>query len=198
MTESGLVGVPDPSGLFLSDRRRGVAGSVVVPTIEGYRPLLVEIQALVTGRNIPTPRRSAQGVDPGRLAMLLAVLEERAAVSTGGSDVYALAAGGVRVLEPGADLAIALAVASATAGIALADDLVVCAEVGLGGELRHPARLGRRLAEAARLGFTRAVVPAGGPEPPAGLTVTGVSSLADAVMAVLHPAERTVARRRIA
>jgi DNA repair protein RadA/Sms len=130
--------------------------------------------------------------------MLLAVLEERAAVSTGGADVYALAAGGVKVLEPGADLAIALAVASASAGIALADDVVVCAEVGLGGELRHPARLGRRLAEAARLGFTRAVVPAGGPEPPSGLAVTAVSTLADAVMAVLHPAERTVARRRIA
>ena len=189
MTEAGLVGVPDPSGLFLSDRRRGVPGSVVVPTMEGHRPLLVEVQALVTRTELATPRRSAQGLDAGRVAMLLAVLEERAAISTGRSDVYALAAGGVRVVEPGADLAIALAVTSTVSGVALADDLVVCAEVGLGGELRHPARLGRRLAEAARLGFTRAIVPTGSPDPPAGLHLTAVGTLADAVMSVLHPAE---------
>ncbi|HSL57517.1 MAG TPA: DNA repair protein RadA, partial [Acidimicrobiales bacterium] len=185
MGEVGLRGVDDPSELFLADRRPGIAGSVVVPTLEGHRPLLVEMQALV-GPGVPgSPRRSAQGVDGGRLAFLLAVLERRVAVSLAGVDVYALAVGGVRVVEPGADLALALAVASAALDRALPADLVAVGEVGLGGELRQAARTPRRLAEAARLGFGLAVVPASAPEPPAGIEVLRATSLTEAVARLL-------------
>ncbi len=114
MTDTGLSPVPDASGLFLADRRPGVSGSVVVPTIEGHRPLLVEIQALVVPSSLPSPRRSAQGVDSGRLSLLLAVLDRRAGIGVDKADVYALAVGGVVVREPGADLGLALAIASAS------------------------------------------------------------------------------------
>ena len=181
MTGSGLLGVPDPSGLFLSDRRRGVPGSVVVPTLDGSRPLLVEIQALVTGSELGNPRRSAQGVDSGRLNMILAVLEERASISVAKHDVYALAAGGLRVTEPGADLALALAVVSAATDTPVAEGVVVCAELGLGGELRQVSRLDRRLAEAARLGFTTALVAPDGPDPVPGLRSVAAATLAEAV-----------------
>ena len=162
MREEGLAGLPDPSGLFLGDRRPGVCGSVVVPTMEGSRPLLVELQALVTVSALPSPRRSAQGLDGGRLSMLVAVLQQCLALPLADHDIYALAVGGVRVVEPAADLAVVLAVASSLADRPRAD-LVACGEVGLGGELRQVAHTPRRLAEAARLGFTRAVLPAVGP-----------------------------------
>ena len=184
MTEDGLIGVPDPSRLFLADRRKGVSGSVVVPTMEGHRPLLVELQALVTRSPLASPRRSSQGVDSGRLALLLAVLAERAGFSFAEADVYALAVGGVKVIEPAADLGIALALASALAGQPLPADLVVCGEVGLGGELRQVSHCDRRLAEAARLGFTRAIVPRLAPEPPEGISVIRVGTLADAIEAI--------------
>ncbi|MCU1461132.1 MAG: radA [Acidimicrobiales bacterium] len=192
MGEAGLVGVPDAGGLFLADRRAGVAGSVVVPTMEGHRPLLVELQALVAGTAIPMPRRSAQGLDGGRLALLLAVLEERVELRAfAKADVYVSVVGGVRVTEPGADLAIGLALASAASGVPLPDELVACGEVGLGGELRQVAHMPRRLAEASRLGFTRALVPASAPDPPAGIAVTRVATLAEAVAATrLSPAVR--------
>ncbi|HZB71376.1 MAG TPA: DNA repair protein RadA, partial [Acidimicrobiales bacterium] len=156
MTDRGLVGVPDPSGLFLADRHEGVAGSVVVPTVEGHRPLLVEVQALATESTLAMPRRTALGLDGGRLALLLAVLDRRAGLRFGKLDVHASAVGGVKLLEPGADLALALALASSLTGVAVGDDLVACGEVGLGGELRQVAATPRRLAEAARLGFRRA------------------------------------------
>ena len=181
MTDRGMLGVPDPSGLFLSDRRRGVPGSVVVPTLDGNRPLLVEIQALVTGSDLGNPRRSAQGVDSGRLNMVLAVLQERAGISVAKSDVYALAAGGLRVTEPGADLALALAVVSASIDVPLDEGVVVCAELGLGGELRQVARLDRRLAEAARLGFGLALVAPDSPAAPPGLHTIEAATIADAV-----------------
>ena len=184
MTEEGLIGVPDPSRLFLADRRKGVSGSVVVPTMEGHRPLLVELQALVTKSPLASPRRSSQGVDSGRLSLLLAVLAERAAFSFADSDVYALAVGGVKVAEPAADLGLALALASALASQPLPADLVVCGEVGLGGELRQVSHCDRRLAEAARLGFTRALVPRLAPDPPAGITAIRVGTLADAIAAI--------------
>jgi DNA repair protein RadA/Sms len=192
MGEAGLVGVPDAGGLFLADRRAGVAGSVVVPTMEGHRPLLVELQALVAGTAIPMPRRSAQGLDGGRLALLLAVLEERVKLQAfAKADVYVSVVGGVRVTEPGADLAIGLALASAVSGVPLPDELGACGEVGLGGELRQVAHMPRRLAEASRLGFTRALVPASAPDPPAGIAVTRVATLAEAVAATrLSPAVR--------
>jgi DNA repair protein RadA/Sms len=181
MTDRGLIGVPDPSRLFLADRRKGVSGSVVVPTMEGHRPLLVELQALVTPSRLASPRRSAQGLDSGRLSLLLAVLGERAGCSFAEADVYALAVGGVRVAEPAADLGVALALASALVGSPLPADLVVCGEVGLGGELRQVSQTDRRLAEAARLGFTRALLPRLAPEPPDGIAAVRVATLAEAI-----------------
>ncbi len=181
MTETGLQPVPDPSALFLADRRKGVSGSVVVPTIEGHRPLLVELQALVVPTQIPTPRRSAQGVDSGRLALLAAVLQQRAHISVSAHDIYALAVGGVKVVEPAADLGLALAMASSRSGVALPADLVVCGEVGLGGELRQAGQLQRRLSEAARLGFTQALIPKLAPDPPAGIRPLRAATLAGAI-----------------
>ncbi len=181
MTDDGLIGVPDPGRLFLSDRQAQAPGSVVVPTLEGHRPLLVELQALVAKSPLATPRRSAQGLDSGRLAMVSAVLEERVGVSLAGADVYALAVGGVRVVEPGADLALALAMVSSVTGTALPADLVACGEIGLCGELRQVGQTGRRLAEAARLGFRRALVPASAPEPPAGFEVLRAATLVEAL-----------------
>jgi DNA repair protein RadA/Sms len=182
--EVGLEGVPDPSGLFLADRLPGVAGSTVVPTIEGHRPLLVEVQALVAGSNLAEPRRSSTGLDRGRVAMLLAVLVKRLELDLGKTDVYALAAGGVRVTEPAADLGLALAITSAASGRPVPAELVACGEIGLGGEVRSVNSLERRLSEAARLGFTRAVVPASAPDPPAGITPIRVRSLNEAIAAV--------------
>jgi DNA repair protein RadA/Sms len=181
MTSTGLAGVADPSGMLLADRRCGVPGSVVVPAIEGQRPLLVEIQALVMSSPLGTPRRSAQGIDPGRLSMLLAVLSERAGLSFGSSDVYVSAVGGVHLDEPGTDLPTCLALASALAGVAVNPSVVACGEIGLGGELRQVGQTPRRLAEAARLGFTRAIVPASAPNGVAGIAVERVGSLAEAI-----------------
>jgi DNA repair protein RadA/Sms len=183
MTEQGLVGVPDPSGLFLAGRRPGVPGSVVVPTLDGHRPILVEVQALCAEVTYVPPRRSAQGIDSGRLALLLAVLETRVTVSTAKAEVYALTAGGVRLVEPAGDLGIALAVISAAKGIALPEDAVAVGEVGLGGEVRPVGRIEHRLAEAARLGFRRAVVPRGTP-PVSGLTLIEVGIVLEAAAAV--------------
>jgi len=184
MAESGLVGVPDAGAFFLADRRAGVPGSAVVPAMEGRRPLLVEVQALVASTSAPYPRRSAEGVDGGRLAFLLAVLEKRAGLAVAKSDVYALAVGGVKVAEPAADLALTLAVASALADVPIGADVVACGEVGLGGELRQVGQLDRRLAEAARLGFRRAVVPTSAPEPPAGITAVRAATVGEAVTAL--------------
>ncbi|MGN6692963.1 MAG: DNA repair protein RadA [Aquihabitans sp.] len=181
MTEKGLAGVPDASGMFLADRRLGIPGSVVVPTLEGARPLLVELQVLTTPSTLPSPRRSAQGIDNGRLALLLAVLQQRVGVQTGQVDVYALAVGGVKIVEPGADLALGLAVVSSLTGTPVPADIVACGEVGLGGELRQVAHTPRRLQEAARLGFKRAVLPFSAPAPPPGIVGIRVGTLIDAV-----------------
>jgi DNA repair protein RadA/Sms len=161
MTEMGLRSVPDASKLFLADRRAGVPGSIVVPTLEGHRPLLVEVQALTNlSPSHVSPRRSAQGVDSGRLAMLLAVLERRANVNLSQHEVFASVVGGVKLGEPGADLGLCLALVSASTDRPLAENLVACGEVGLAGELRQASNTARRLGEAARLGFTRAIIPA--------------------------------------
>jgi DNA repair protein RadA/Sms len=181
MTERGLVGVPDPSVLFLADRRRGVAGSVVAPIMDGHRPLLVEIQALVATSSLQLARRSAEGLEQGRLGLLVAVIEQRLKRKLGKLDVHTVAAGGVKVTEPGADLAVALAVISAQLERPIADDLVACGEVGLGGEVRQVAHTGRRLAEAARLGFRHAIVPVSAPDAPRGFTALRAATLGDAV-----------------
>jgi len=192
MRAGGLCGVPDPSELFLADRVRGVPGSIVVPTLQGQRPLMVEVQALVAPGVPNAPgRRTAEGLDRGRLDLLLAVLAQRAGVSFVDRDVYTLAVGGARVDDPGADLGTALAVASARLDRPVPPDLVAVGELGLGGEVRQAGQLDRRLAEAARLGFRRALVPAGAPEPPLGLVVERVATLADAIAAAgLGPRRR--------
>ena len=184
MTDAGLDGVPDPSALFLVDRRPGVAGSAVAPVLDGRRPLLVEVQALVTKTKIPTPRRSAQGLDSGRLALVLAVLDDQLETAFHGSDVHTVVAGGVDVGEPGADLALALALVSARNGWPIASDVVACGEIGLGGELRQVHQTARRLAEAARLGFRRAVVPATAPSAPPGIELLRATTVAEAVSLV--------------
>lgn len=184
MTDGGLFGVPDPSHLFLADRRGGVAGSVVVPVMEGHRPLLVEVQALTVAVPQGVPgRRNTNGVDSARLAMLLAVIERRAGLKVTNQDVYASTVGGVRLGEPGTDLAVALAVVGATTDIAIARDLVVIGEVGLGGEVRQVVQMPRRLAEAARLGYRRAIVPASAPSVD-GIRNLPVDTIADAIILV--------------
>ena len=189
MTEQGLTGVPDASQLFLADRRTGAPGSVVVPTIEGQRPLLVELQALTNQISSGVPaRRSAQGVDHGRLSMLLAVLERRARISLTNHEVYASVVGGVKLTEPGADLGLCLALVSAATDTPLAPDLVVVGEVGLAGEVRQVGHIGRRLAEAARLGFAKAIVPASAPDKVPGISVHRVGSLNEALTVGQLPA----------
>lgn len=184
MVGEGLVGVPDASRLFLTDRRAGVAGSAVLPTLQGHRPLLVEVQALTAATTTGAPpRRSAQGIDQGRLALLLAVLDRRAHVTTSTTEVYASAVGGVRLAEPGADLALCLAIVSAITGRPLPADLVVFGEVGLAGEIRQVPHAQRRLSEAARLGFTRAIVPANSPNGVELITLARVSTVSEALSA---------------
>ncbi|MGH9226378.1 MAG: DNA repair protein RadA [Acidimicrobiales bacterium] len=184
MGEGGLEGLADAGHLFLADRQPGVAGSVVTPTLDGHRPLLVELQSLVARapQGCP-PRRSTQGVDASRLALLLAVIDRRAGLRLPSHDVYAMAAGGARVNDPGADLALALAIASSACGQPVAADLVACGEVGLGGELRQVPQLARRLAEAARLGFRTAIVPASCASPVPGLTILPATTLREALAA---------------
>jgi DNA repair protein RadA/Sms len=159
MKEQGLVEVDNPSKAFLSQRWGEAIGSTVVPTLEGSRPLLVEIQALTTPTAFGLPRRTANGVDFGRLLLITAVLTKRAGLKLGNQDIIANVTGGLKVGEPAADLGIALAIASSARDVAVDPGLVVVGEVGLSGELRAVSQLDRRVAEAARLGFERCLVP---------------------------------------
>ena len=179
MGDGGLASVPDPYRLLLGDRRPGQPGSTVLTAVEGRRPLLVEVQALVVDSTAGTygPRRQAQGVDSGRLSMLLAVLERRAGLHLGRSDVFASVVGGIRLSEPAADLAVVVALASAAHQRPAAPDLVVFGEVGLGGEVRRVPDAPRRLAEAARLGFRRALVPAGSGDAPPGMELVAITDV---------------------
>jgi DNA repair protein RadA/Sms len=188
MREDGLREVADPGRAFLADHLGGAPGSVVAATMEGTRPLLVEVQALVSQAGYSTPARRASGIDPTRLALLLAVLGRRAGVGLGSHDVYANLAGGLSVAEPGLDLAVALALASSLRDRPIDARTVVVGEVGLLGELRPVAGLDRRLREAARLGFDRAIVPAGrgGAQVDApGIRVVPAANLRDALAAAL-------------
>jgi DNA repair protein RadA/Sms len=159
MTGSGLREVPNPSELFLSERDLGSPGTVVFAGIEGTRPLLVEIQALVAPTSLGTPRRSVVGWDSSRLSMVLAVLEAHCGVKLGGHDVYLNVAGGLRIQEPAADLAAAAALVSSLAGASLPADAVYFGEVSLSGAVRPVAQSAARLKEAAKLGFTKAFAP---------------------------------------
>jgi DNA repair protein RadA/Sms len=151
MTGSGLVGVPDPSEVF-GRTHAGEVGSAVACTLEGTRPLLLEIQALVAPTDLAMPRRVGTGVDPKRLAMIVAVLARHAALPLGAADVFVNVAGGVRIDEPGADLGIALAIASAAKGVPVREGLVAFGEIGLTGRLRPAAQADRRAEEARKLG----------------------------------------------
>jgi DNA repair protein RadA/Sms len=191
MRDHGLAEVADPARAFLAEHDEPAPGSVVAPVLEGSRPILVEVQALVAPTTAPSPRRTASGVDPNRLALLVAVLGRRAGIGLGTHDVYANLAGGLSVTEPGLDLPLALALASSLRDRPVLPGTVAIGEVGLLGELRGVAGLERRLREAARLGFTRAVVPrARGREtaPVPGIEVVEVGALADAVQVAISGA----------
>ena len=183
LTGDGIVGLADPSGLFLSRRPAPVPGTCVTVTVEGRRPLLAEVQALVARSSLPSPRRAVSGLDAGRVAMVLAVVERRGGVPLGSSDVYTATVGGMRLTEPASDLALALALASAADDRPLPGDLVALGELGLSGELRPVPDLQRRLLEAARLGFKRAIVPLGS-EPAGGMQLASVPDLGQALIAV--------------
>ena len=187
MAARGLVEVPNPSGFFLSERPVDAPGSVVVASLEGTRPMLLELQALVSRASFGTPRRTVLGADYNRVCLLLAVLEKRAQLPIGNQDVFVNVAGGGRVLEPAADLAIVLAAASSYMERPLPADVVVLGEVGLTGEVRAVAGLESRLRAAAQLGFHSAVVPksSAAEAGAAPLKVRGVATVAEAVEALL-------------
>jgi DNA repair protein RadA/Sms len=159
MASDGLEAVENPSELFLEERSTRAPGSCVIPLLEGSRPMLVELQALVAPAPYGTPRRTTLGLEDARVALLLAVLDRRTRIDLLSQDVYAKAAGGVRIAEPAADLGIALAIASSRLDLAVPPDTAAVGEIGLGGEVRRVSRLDVRLAEAARLGFRRLLVP---------------------------------------
>src|SRR5215472_6488641 len=186
--EFGLIGLADPSGLFLSRLHKPVSGTCVTVTLEGRRPLVAEVQTLVcpVGGTEP-PRRITSGLDYARVGMAVAVLERRAGVKLGRSDIYAATVGGVKLTEPAVDLAVALALAGATADITLPSDTVAFGEVGLAGEIRSVAGLSRRLAEASRMGFRRAIVPVGSDLVPADspIEITRVADVRGAISAGL-------------
>ncbi|OLT34917.1 DNA repair protein RadA [Actinomadura sp. CNU-125] len=161
LSEVGIVGLPDPSGLFLTRRDEPVPGTCVTVTLEGRRPLVAEVQALVAKSHLPAPRRASSGLDTSRVAMVLAVLAQRCKISMHEQDVYVSTVGGVRLSETSVDLALALAVAGSTVEQSLSSTLIALGEVGLAGEARVVPGVQRRLAEAARLGFKHAVVPRG-------------------------------------
>jgi DNA repair protein RadA/Sms len=185
MTGEGLTEVLNPSELFLAERRGDVSGTAVFAGMEGTRPVLVEIQALVGPAALGTARRAVVGWDSARLAMVMAVLEARCGVVIGSHDVYLNIAGGLRITEPAADLAVAAALISALSGEAVPPEAVIFGEIGLAGEVRGVGQSELRLKEAAKLGFTRAIVPAGRQGPSRrngqGVTVTEIDHLSKLV-----------------
>lgn len=185
MSDAGLREVANPSELFLSDRNASAPGAAVFAAIEGTRPVLVEIQALVAPSALATPRRAVVGWDNARLSMVLAVLEARCGVRLGAHDVYLNVAGGYRIAEPAADMAVAAALVSSLAGRALSPDSVFFGEVSLSGAARPVAHAGQRLKEAEKLGFARARIPKGCLDgQKTGLAVTEFSDLAELVAAI--------------
>jgi DNA repair protein RadA/Sms len=188
MTEGGMIEVTNPSEAFLAERLPEAAGSAIAVTMEGTRPLLVEIQALASTTSFGLPRRTANGVDFNRLLLLIAVLTKRVGLRLFDQDVFVNVVGGLRINEPAVDLSLALAVASSFQNVPLAGDLAAVGEVGLSGELRTVSHLGRRLNEAAKLGFRRCIVPATHRrlrDVPSGLEPIPARSLADALAVAL-------------
>ena len=191
MTGLGLVGVPDPSELF-GRTHAGEVGAAVACALEGTRPILLEIQSLVSRTDLAMPRRVATGVDPKRLAMIVAVLSRHAGVALGAADVFVNVAGGVRIDEPGADLAVALAIASAARGVPVRDGVAVFGEIGLTGRLRPAAQAERRLEECAKLGLQAVIAPEGTVSR-GGPRVTRAETLRQAIAAGLEVAAAEVA-----
>jgi DNA repair protein RadA/Sms len=185
MAARGLVEVPNPSGFFLAERPADAPGSVVVSALEGTRPLLLELQALVARASFGTPRRTVLGADYNRVCVLLAVLEKRAGLPIGNQDVFVSVAGGGRVVEPAADLGIVIAAASSYLERPVPGDLLILGEVGLTGEVRAVSGVEPRLRAAAQLGFKSALVPRSNAEGSLPLPVKGVASVSDALAAVL-------------
>ncbi len=188
MGEQGMIEVSNPSEAFLAERLPDAAGSTIAVTMEGTRPLLVEIQALSSTTSFRLPRRTANGVDQNRLLLLVAVLSKRVGLRLFDQDVFVNVVGGLRINEPAADLAVALAIASSFQNAALAPDLAAIGEVGLSGELRTVSQLSRRLNEAVKLGFRRCIVPATHrrlKEVPDGIEAIPVRSISDALAVAL-------------
>jgi len=187
LVDDGILGLADPSGLFLGDREGSAPGTCVTVTIEGRRPLVAEVQALVAPSSAPQPRRVTSGLDNARVAMMLGVLERRAGVRLATSDCFVATVGGVRLTEPATDLAAALALASSASDLPLPAGLVAFGEVGLAGDIRPIGSLDRRLSEAARLGFTDAITPTralrarGSATVPMGMRLHEVSTLHEAI-----------------
>ncbi len=187
LSDVGIVGLPDPSGLFLTRRAQPVPGTCVTVTLEGRRPLVTEVQALMVPGVQGNPRRTTSGIDSSRAAMILAVLDRRAGLPVSRSDCYLSTVGGVRLSEPAADLAVALAIAGGVQDRPIDPGTLAVGEVGLAGEVRTVGGVARRLAEAARIGFHRAVIPNGslaGEAVPRGMTVLEVGDVPTAVRAV--------------
>jgi DNA repair protein RadA/Sms len=182
MTGAGLAEVANPSALFIAGRDQRAAGAAIFAGIEGTRPLLMEMQALVAPSALSAPRRAVVGWDNNRLAMVLAVLDARGGLKFGGYDIYLNVAGGLRIVEPAADLAAAAVLISSLTGILIPSDTVICGEVALSGAIRPVGQMAARLKEAAKLGFNRAIVPAIGAEgAPPGLSLESVSTIGDLV-----------------
>lgn len=189
MKEAGLREVANPSEMFLSERPLGVAGSIVVASMEGTRPMLVELQALISPTTFPTPRRMSAGVDHNRLALIMAVLEKRVGLFLQAQDAYLNVAGGVKLDEPAVDLAMAVSIASSFKDKPTRPYDVVFGEVGLTGEVRAVSRIEQRVREAEKLGFKRVILPEKslkGWAPPAGMEIVGVESVAEALKAALE------------
>ncbi len=193
MSDGGLTDVGNPSELFLAERVTDAPGSAVVAVLEGTRPILIEVQALTSAAGYGTPRRVATGFDATRLQLLVAVLTKHAGLRLADQDVFVNVTGGIRIVEPAADLAVALAIASSASGIPLESDAVYIGEVGLAGEVRGVHSLERRLQEAARLGFSRAYVPGSSrvATATAGLRIVPVRSVAEAVSVLAARVVRT-------
>ena len=184
MKEAGLAEVPNPSELFLAERPAGAAGSVVVPSLEGSRPILVELQALVGGTSFGTPRRTAMGIDHNRVSLLVAVLEKKVGLSLLAQDIFLNVAGGVRLDEPAVDLGVLAALASSHLNRPVPERTILFGEVGLAGEVRAVSRPDLRVREAARLGFDRCLLPTGNLknlESPPGMVLVGVRSAEEAL-----------------
>jgi DNA repair protein RadA/Sms len=175
--DNGIEGVVDPSGLFRDQRPAPVPGTAVTVTLDGKRPLIGEVQALVSESSAGNPRRATSGIDSSRAAMILAVLEKRAKLPLGSRDVYLSTVGGMRLNDPSSDLALATAIASAAADVPMPADAVFIGEVGLAGDIRRVSGTDRRLAEAARLGFRSAMVPPGVTDAPAGLRISTIEDI---------------------